>query len=227
MTDDKKTLWEITKAWWKRNFGTPDPPPLVPEEQVFNPYNAKIGKTTLTVDTLELRDKTFMVDTITEYKLNYGKKNFSFVDYSCKSVLHQGEQQSVVVRVYPSETKGIAHQVLVLSKWDELDYDEDFKKMLSDEQFNTMLDGEIEASFWRINDVKTPYEAKTTHLSKNGDAVDTDAGENWYWDYWRETKDEGNTEFKEFLFVNWDKSDTGRFTISRGEEVGPSRISVL
>lgn len=224
---ESKTLWEITKGWWKRNFGTPEPPPPIPEEQVFNPYNAKIGKTTLMVNSLDLREYTFVVQGISEYKLDYGKKKFNFVDYSCRSTLQQGEPLNILVRVYPSETAGIAHQVLVLKQWDQVDYDEDFKKMLEDEQFNTMLDGQVEASFWRINDVKTPYEARVTHLSKNGDVVDSDANENWYWDYWRETKDEGGSEVKEFLFVDWDKGDTGRFTIWRGEEVGPSHINVF
>lgn len=225
--NEKLTLWERTKKWWNRNFGTPEAPKLTPEEQVFNPLNAQVDKSALTVDTLDLRDHTLMVKKISEYKLNYGKKNFAFVDYFCQSVLNQGDPVNVVVRVYPSETAGIKSQVLVLKQWDQLDYDEGFKDLLRDEQFNTMLDGEIEASFWRINDVKTPYESVVSHLEKNGNVIDVNVNEEWYWDYWRETKDEGGSEYKEFLFITWDKGDTGRFTIWRGEEIVSNRIFVL
>jgi len=221
-----KTLWEMFTGWWKRTFN-PDPPVKPVEEQHYNPLNAKLRETsTVTIDTLDLRKYTFVVQKIVTYKLDYGKKAFAFTDYYCRSTLQEGDPINIKIRVYPHDTPGRQLQALVFKQWDELDYDENFKILLDDQQFNTEIDGEVEAEFWRINDVKTPYQAKTTELSKNGDAVDSSTGETWYWDYWRETKDEAGTDFKEFLFVEWDKGDTGRFTIWRGEEIPQSRIFV-
>lgn len=222
-----KTAWERAKDWWKRNFGTPDPPPP-PAEEFYNPYTINVGKDTLTVDMLDIEGLTFREQAVTEYKLNIGKKKFHYTDYECQSTGLQGSNPvNIVVRVYPHETPGREFQVLVLKQWDSLDYDEGFKGLLSDEQFNTTVDGEIEASFWRINDVKTPYQVQVKRLTRNGESVDTETQEVWVWDWWRETKDEGGSDYKEFLFVNWDKGDTGRFTIWRGEEVVSSSVHLF
>lgn len=222
------TLWGMVRDRWNKFWGyTPEATAIIaPEDQHYNPLKVKIGNSTLRVDTLELRKYTFVVERMQAYKLDFGKKSFAFTDYWCRSALHDGDPFKIKIRVYPHDTPGRNLQTLVFQQWDELDYDEDFKALLEDQQFNTMVDGNIEASFWRINDVKTPYKAQTNDLAKEGDAVETQTGETWYWDYWRETTDEGGTPFKEFLFVEWDKSDTGRFTIWRGEEVTQTRISV-
>lgn len=236
MPQQGKTLWERTKDWWKRNFGTPDPPPPVPEEEVFNPYKARVGSTVLTIDVLGLREYTFKVTEIREHKLDYGAKKFHFTDYLCQSTLGSGDPVEVIVRVYVSEMKGREHQVLVLKHWDTVAYDPDFRAMLDDDRFDTTVDDKIEASFWRINDVKTPYKVRVTTVAKNGDATTKDSQEAHFWDWWRDAKDEGGTEFKEFFFVNWDEDgkddgaadkNTGNFEIWRGEEVIPSRVSLL
>jgi hypothetical protein len=221
-----RTLWQRLCDWWN----PPPPPPPPVEQQHYNPLNAKLRETSgMTVDTLELRKYTLTVQRMKEFKLDYKDQSFAFTDYYLRSTLQEGDPINVKLRVYPHDTPGRELQVLVLTQWDELDYDEDFKALLEDQQFNTMVDDKVEAEFWRINDVKSPYQAQTTELvnvaMKAKDSnVKTITGETWYWDYWRETKDEGGTDFKEFLFVEWDKGDTGRFTIWRGEEVPQSRI---
>lgn len=220
-----QTLWQKFKSWL--GFKPQVEAIAAIEDQHYNPLKIKIGNSTLRVDTLEFRKYTFIVEKMQAYKLDFGKKSFAFTDYWCRSAnLQEGDSIKIKIRVYPHDTPGRDLQTLVFQQWDELDYDEEFKLLLEDQQFNTMVDEEIEASFWRINGVKTPYKAQTNDLTKEGDAVEAQTGETWYWDYWRETTDEGGTPFKEFLFVEWDKSDTGKFVIWRGEEVTQTRISV-
>lgn len=225
-----KTLWERFTGFWGWVFGKTEPTPTPVKQECYNPLKAKLkDRSSLTIDIMDLRKYTFVVDKIVEFKLDYKDQSFVFADYYCRSVLQEGDPVNVKLRVYPHDDPGRELQVLVLKQWDELDYDEDFKALLEDNQFNTMVDDSVEASFWRINDVKTPYQAKTTALvnyaMKKGDSnIKTIEGESWYWDYWRETQDEGGTTYKEFLFVELDKGDTGRFTIWRGEEVPQSRI---
>lgn len=218
-----RTLWETVWGWFFKKKDAP-----VQKKQTYNPLNARLeNKSSLTVDIMDLRKYTFVVDKIVEFKLSYKDQSFVFTDYYCRSVLNEGEPVNIKLRVYPHDDPGRELQVLVLKQWDELDYDEDFKTLLDDDQFNTAVDDELEAEFWRINGVKTPYQATVHELStksKKDREVEERSGEVWYWDYWRETKDEGGTEYKEFLFVEFDKGDTGRFTIWRGEEVSQSRI---
>ncbi len=232
-----KTIWEMFCDRWNRWFGPAPPPPPPPlEQQHYNPLSVKLQQTnSVTVDTMEFRKYTFVVDGMTEFKLNYKDNSLAFTDYALRATLQEGDPVNLKVRVYPHDTPGRDLQTLVFEKWDELDYDEGLKELLSENQFNTEVDEKIEASFWRINDTKTPYQAQTTEfnlqkrlmcaMDNDGKPAKVRTGETWYWDYWRETVDEGGTTYKEFLFVEWDKSDTGRFTIWRGREVPQSRIS--
>lgn len=215
------TIWEMVCEKWTGWFSTPPPLPVAPEDEHYNPLKIKLGNSSLTVDTLELRKYTFVVKGMAAYKLDYGIRNHAFTDYFCNSRLSD-ENVEIKVRVYPHDAPGRDLQTLVLQKYDEIDYDEGFKALLEDQQFNTMVDDKVDASFWRINETKTPYQAQVTEVDNLHNFV---ANEVWYWDYWRETTDEGGTTYKEFLFVEWDKGDTGRFTIWRGEEVPQSRIS--
>lgn len=215
-----KTLWERITEFCSWLFVKKESIPV--ETEYYNPLKAKLkNKSSLTIDTMDLRNYTFVVDKSIEFKLNYKDKSSTFTDYYCRSVLNEGDTINVKLRVYPHDTPGRELQVLVLKQWDELDYDEDFKSLLEDEQFNTIVDDEVEASFWRINNVKTPYKAMVKTIVDDSKTIE---GEFWYWDYWRETVDEGQSKYKEFLFVEFDKGDTGRFTIWRGEEVPQSCV---
>jgi hypothetical protein len=229
---EKRTLWQVFVGWIKGLFAKPEPPPKPAEEQIFNPLEAKVEGSTIIVDMLDLKQYTFVVNRILESKLDYGDRKFSFTDYYCRAALHDGDPVEIKVRVYPHDQPGHKHQLLVLKKWDEFEYSEDFKAVVDEnKEFNLSQDDKVIATFWRINDVKTAYKAKSTDLTNTGSitevAVKTRTAETWYWDYWRETKDEGNSDYKEFLFVEWDKGDTGMFTIWRGEEVSPRCITAI
>lgn len=217
-----KTLWEMFLDYfgWSHVPVTvaPQPAPVV-NKAVYNPLNLKPGSS-LNVNTLELTSLTFLVEKTESYTLDYGKYKFDFIDYLCRSTLQEGEPVRIKLRVYPHDQPGRALQTLVFKKWDEVAYDEGFKALLTENQFNVMNGEEVEASFWRINDVKTAYVAA---VKENFTGA---AKEVWYWDYWRETVDVGGTKYKEFLFVEWDKADTGTFTLWRGEEVPRNDISV-
>jgi hypothetical protein len=233
-----KTIAEKLKDWWKANFGTLDPPPSAPqapETQVFNPYKARVESTVLTVGILDLDKYNFRVKEINEYKLDYGAKNFHYTDYLCETTLSE-DSVKIIVRVYPSEKPGVDHQVLVLKQWDTVAYDEGFKGLLDDDRFDLQVDGAIESSFWRINGVKTPYKVRVTNIAKSGGSAKKDVQTIHVWDYWRDGQDEAGSPFKEFLFVNWDEDgrddgeqdrNTGNFELWRGEEIVPSRVSLL
>lgn len=216
------TLWQMFYDWCKRTFTKKEK-----SLEFYNPLKGRVQESTLLVNSLELRDLTFRLLLVKEFECH----KIKFADYYCKSVLQNfasvlqtGEPEERVIRVYPSEVSGKQHQILVLKRWDVVDYDENFKILLKDEQFNLHWDDAIEAFFWRINGVKSPYMAMCREMTKEGISP---ALETWYWDYWRETKDEAGTPYKEFLFVEWDKSDTGRFTILRGEEYSPTLVTMM
>jgi hypothetical protein len=208
------TIWEVVTGWWKQKF---NPPP--PEPQHYNPLNVNFKeRCNLTIDVLDFRDKAFVVQNAVEYKVAYDKKSFNFTDYYCKATLQDGDV--VKIRVYPHDSPGRDLQVLVLKQWDEVEYDEEFKELLDDEEFDTSIDGKVEAEFYRINNVKKPYQGTIVEFGEDHN------GEVEFWDYWRDVKDETGVDFKEFLFVEWDKSNTGKFTIWRGVEVPRNRIFV-
>jgi hypothetical protein len=215
------TLWQRFYRWL-----FPEKPPEPIEQLIYNPLKARLLDTSaVTINALDFSNFIFKVLKMIEHKLSFKDQTMVFTDYLCKSTLQEGDPVEVKLRVYPHDAPGRELQVLVLKKWDELDYDEDFKAVLEDQQFNTHLNDELEASFWRINDVKTPYQSEATEVFNINGNVKTNTGEVWYWDYWRDTADVAGTPYKEFLFVEWDKGDTGRFTIWRGEEVTQSQIS--
>jgi hypothetical protein len=222
-----KTVWQMLCEWW-----SPPAPPSPPEDEVRNPMHVRVQKSSVVVDTMQLRKYTFIVEAIKEYGVDYGSKKFKFTDYDCRSALQEGDPVEIKIRYYPSEISGREHQILVLQKHDVVDYDEGFKSLLEENQFNTTEDDVIEASFWRINDTKTPYQVRTYEVEdlaqgKEVTVVKSDAKETWYWDYWRDTVDGGGSSYKEFLFVEWDKGDTGQFTIWRGEEQPQSRVNIM
>jgi len=211
-----KTLWEMWKDWWHGKK------PETSAEQYFNPIKAKLGSS-ITVDEIDLNKLTFLVKEIEEYQLTYGKKQFKFTDYTIKAVPIDGEPVTAKLRVYPAENLGAVHQVVLLRLHDEIKYDPEFLPLLENNDFSLTNDqGQIEATFYRINDVTTPYNAQVSDLSEMGLEKTTRK----YWDYWRETDDEAGQPTKEFFFVEED-GDSHQIRMWRGQEVHPSRVSVI
>lgn len=201
-----KTLWEMAVEWWKGK----------PKVEFYDPLGG-LGKQAVSIDVMEFRDYNFRLRGVKELTLDYGNRKFKFTDYLCESIL--GDSGSVKVRVYPPEAVGKTCRTLLLQQIDVIDYASDFEELLKDEMFNVHED-DVKDSFWRINGVKTPYKATVSEKGVENQS------EIWYHDYWRDTVDEVGTDYKEFLFVEQDKSDTGQFVIWRGSECPVSRIII-
>ena len=225
-----KTIYEMVRDWLKGIFN-PELPKEPPEKSIFNPLNAKLG-TSISVDAMDYRQFTFIVKELRENKLDYGPKKFHFTDYICRSALHEGEPFDIKVRVYKHDKPGHDLQTLVLKLWDTIDYDEGFKNLLGNEQFDLLVDGQVQSSFWRMNGAKKPYKVRVTNWDESGiKTIDRQ-----FWDYSGVQTDRAGSEFKEFLFIDWDEDgkddgeldeNTGRFELWRGEEVVQTRISTI
>lgn len=84
-----------------------------------------------------------------------------------------------------------------------------------------------ESEWWRVNDIRTAWEAQTLYVSDvNHDgkiqANEAQVGPLTYWDFYREAEIDGNTAI-EFLFVEMDENHF--FQIWRGVMIDPQRVS--
>jgi hypothetical protein len=200
--------------------------------KVQNPFSAKIGSSVV-FDVLDYRDMTFFVKEIKEVTRTIGTQQFQFVDYSLLARPLGKDDVLVKLRLMPvfNAQKGhvdLTHNVLLLSKYDELPFNQGLRDLLNGEDFITQQDGVETGKYWRINDVKNSYHASLKIVNeendKNPDALFlTDGIE--YWDYWREHPDESGQPVKEYLFVEME-TDNGYFTIWKGEEINANRVDV-
>lgn len=218
----KKTLWEMLKA---KVSG-----PV--ELQIINPLNLKIGNS-VRLDDIDFKDLHFTVKRIMEYKRTIGGSDYFFTDYDLSARPLVGEEVKIRLRLNPMENPdkvaGLTHNVVMLKLYDELAYNEDFYKVVTDKTklFEVSLDGVCTERYYRINDVQDPYRPTVTVVKEGDkDTEDLQKLNLEYWDYWREEKDEGGTLFSQFLFVEMNKDD-GWFQIWRGQEIDPLQVSVL
>lgn len=197
------TLWEkLTKK---------KPAEVLLEKTVFNPLDALIGDT-VKVNTVDLVGSRLKIASIREVK----RQQHLSVDYHLTC-----EDKEYCLKLNPSNDKKC--DVLLLQKISECGYDKAFHEGLADE----FVEGD--ATYWRVNDLKNPWEATTTTLTDfdHSGKVDKDEavkGKLTYWDYWRETTDEANNKVLEFYFVEMDEN--GYFTFWVGTEIDPLRIEI-
>ena len=130
----------------------------------------------------------------------------------------------------PLSHSKFTHRALILSLFDELEYNEDFHNIVNDDEKKFVIDDDKDdddasndehAEFWRVDDVGLAYNAKIKSLNEagfSGSAID-------FWDYSRMTDLDG-VEMQEFVFVEMDKGN-GWFQIWRGIEVSPEKIEVF
>jgi hypothetical protein len=230
-----RTLWEILSGRNKR-----DMTPL--ELQYHNPLGAKVGCSVSVDHDPEFRGINFVIERISVYETKIKARKFYHTDYHLKAVLLEREKPlRIRLRLIPDENEAnrTGCKVQVLTIYDEMEYNEDFHAgVLCHEsgEFHVTQDdlGEPLAEsrkYWRVEDVLDPYRARVTILSdKDGDGkVEDDELERidvTYWDYHRDTKDEYNVPFREFLTV--EMNDKSRyFTFLRGREVGAFQIMVI
>jgi hypothetical protein len=222
-----KTLWEMLV---ERFTWTPT------ELTVYNPLKAKVGSAA-TINTIEWRDFNFFITEIREMKRSIGGREFFTVDYTLLARPIGADDVMVRLRLNPVDdpdrAAGLSHDVLLLRLYDQIAYDKGFHDVVTDTtgKFEVRQDGVVVEEYWRINDVKTSYQAKVAIVKDlNRDKkVTSDEIERRpleYWDYWRETKDEGGQPLRQFLFVEMDQKD-GWFQIWRGEPIDPNKVTVI
>jgi hypothetical protein len=215
------TLWEILTK--KKKNETPL------EFKFCNPLKARVGNS-VKIDTPEYANMFFTIQSIRQVDRKVEGESHLFPDYDLKCQPFDGDPVQLRLRLIPGEPDGeIDHSVVLLKLIDECPYDKAFHDGLAfEENKGEFLEGD--ATYWRVNDVKEEWVAKTSLLqdiNKNGkiDQDEVKHGSINYWDFWRETEEDGN-KFVEFYIVEMDK-DTGYFTFWIGRTVAPALVSVL
>ena len=197
----------------------------------FNPAHAKIGST-FTLDVINLRGLMFQLREIWEYKRNINGKQLTFGDYVLLARPVGKEDVEVRLRFMPVEVPDaeLTHDVLVLTKFDEMPYNEGLDGAVRDGSGEmTITDNatKAEETYWRNNNLKDAYVADVSIIKDaHGKVGDTEHTSVEYWDYSRETDDEAGQKFVQFLFVEMD-SDSKMQTLWRGEMTDANRVSVL
>jgi hypothetical protein len=206
------------------------------ELKYYNPWRARIGAAVM-IDALELREQSFFLREIRDYKRTIGTKEFRFVDYVLRA--RPLGENDIWVRLRlnpvadPTKVAGITHDVLLLKLDDEMAYNEDLHRVVNDDtqRFQVLENGKVLEEYWRINDVRSPYRADVSLIQDTNDNHKVEKGEIEklrvdYWDYGREVKDEAAQPHTEFLFVEMN-ADDGWFQIWKGAEIDPRRVWVM
>jgi hypothetical protein len=208
------------------------------ELRYYNPLRAKVGSSVM-INDVELKDHNFFVKELREYRRTIGGQEFRFVDYVLLSRPLGGEDLWLRLRLIPLEgpdagrVAGLDHNVLLLSLYDEVSYDEDFYKVVTDStrKFEVRENGRVTEEYGRVNDVTDSYKAEVAVIKDmdNDGKVDSDEVETVrleYWDYSREIKDEAGQPLRQYLFVEMD-SASGWFQLWRGQEADPQQVYVM
>jgi hypothetical protein len=223
---------------WDRLHGKKPPQPLVEkpvEERFYNPLSLHIGDF-MDINDIDLPKEPFEIVEIAEYKRVIGGETFLFTDYIVVGRPIGQEPINLRVRLMPTSNprpgSDQTHYVVLLKKFDEFEYSEDFEGVINDTDntgtFEVTDEGENEPSkFWRVNDVKKPYSARVSNVrDKNRDSkveiseVRLEPIE--YWDFWRDTLVE-SVKMTDWVFVE-KNTNNGWFTIWRGREIDSTRI---
>jgi hypothetical protein len=206
------------------------------EFRYYNPLHARVG-TSVMLNEIDWKDFNFFIREIREYKRTIGGKEFLFADYVLLARPLNKDDVWVRLRLLPVTTPdpagGLTHDALLLRLDDEMAYDENFHKVVTDttKKFQVLQDGQVTEEYYRVGDVTEPYRARVTVIKDtNSDSrVDPDEVETVsveYWDYGREVKDEAGQPRREYLFVEMD-AKSGWFQIWKGAEVDPQRVVVI
>ena len=175
----------------------------------------------------EFADYNFTVQEIREYTRRIQGQEFRFTDYVLRGVnpqsLDADDTMTVRLRVVPNQAG--AHDALLLRRYDEFEFAEDFLAVVKDTTglFKVTDDKSgAEATFSRINDLRQSYQAAVllvteTTADGKGTTGRISPLKVEYWDYWRDADIGAGKTAKEFVFVEMN-SDTGWFQIWRGRE---------
>jgi hypothetical protein len=214
---------------WKDPADKPEKPQ---EDMIYNPIGCKVGDV-LKIGVLDLRDCRFTVREILEYSIVLCGNKHRMVDYILD--INHADKRKLRIAPDPDSKSQAIYGALLLSLYDEFVYNEDLHAVVQDDTKKLVIDDEtnpdnaIHEEFWRVNDVGSSYKADVKKLVDiDGDGKiseeEVKASSVEFWDYSRMTNVEG-VEIEEFMIVEMD--ETGYFTLWRGSEVNPERISVF
>lgn len=228
------TLWQML---WERKEEE-----IATELKFYNPAGAKVGNP-VTIDTLEFENLLFTITGLVEHKRDVDGKKFPFCDYNILARPLQGEAVVRKLRMIPLEhPEGEkTHHIILLEKLDEFGAGEDFIQGLYRQEGGeeyvlyvpTAIDAEgtvEDTPYWRVNDVETEWWTDSSLLEdedNDGTVEDSEVTRytGRYWDFWRETQDEGGNKVLEFYIVEMD-DDNSFFTIWMGQEIDAARVNI-
>lgn len=199
------------------------------ENEHYNPAGFKIhGRVVL--DILDYRDHNWAVEHLIAYTYRSGRVDLRHTDY----VLHETAQngRTIRLRAIPQpQARGNEpnYALVLLGLYHEQAYDPGLETTLKDTDrtgvFECFTDGKLDATYHRIGGAKGPYSCRTVtvnDLDGNGRAErdEQENGHAQYYDFWRDTKDEGGTPLKEYLFAEI------RAGKEHGRDVGDGWITI-
>lgn len=237
-----RTLFQILLGKNKRDLR-----PL--ELQYHNPLGAKVGNCVSFNHEEGIAGVNFFVEKIAVYETRVHGKKFYHTDYLLRGqTLDMDHPIRLRLRLMPddSATNQLGCKVLVMYLYHEQGWDEGLFEVLNDPmgEFHVNQDddgNDLEEpwKYWRIEDVKDPYHARVTLLSDtDGDGTVEDEElerlQVTYWDFARDTYDEQEVQFTEYLTIELDETvvvgedgPSRYFTFFRGTEVDPEQIMVI
>ncbi len=217
-----KTLWEMFQ---ERLHGTGN----VAGIAFWNPLALAVGSPVLVpfANGPEFAGHDFTVQEIREYTRRIGGQNFRFTDYLLRGVstrsFDTADTLAVRLRIVPNAAG--SHDSLLLRRYDEFAFAEDFLAVLKDTTrvFEVTDDASgARETFTRINDLLDSFEAAVlvvaeTSADGSDSSKQTTGLKVEYWDYWRDVDIGAGKTAQEFLFPEMN-SETGWFELWRGRE---------
>lgn len=228
------------RTLWQRVWGLNVKDTTSQELKCFNPLKVKI-KSTVSIDDLEFRGISFLVEAIEAYETTANGRKFPHTDYLLKGIsMSEKEPVRLRVRCTPNKDAASGYQVEVYRHYDEFKWDEGFYENVlkaENNEFHVEQDDngnqlEEPSIYWRVNGAEDPYCAvKSAMKDENKDdqiqESEIEKTNVSFWDYSRETDNsETKQTFLEYILVEMD-DNTKYFTLYRGRQIEGTQLSVI
>ncbi len=229
-----RTLFEILTGRNKKEVASL-------ELQYHNPLGAKVGNTISFEHEKDISNINFVIEKMSVYETRISGKKFMHTDYHLKGVSIELEHPlRFRLRLIPDKDQNnkLGCRIHLLQLYDQCEWDEGLYAIINNQEGIFQIDQDDLGNaldeprrYWRVEDVLDPYHARVTLLKDDdGDGiVDIDELERLdmtYWDFHRNTVDENEQTFLEYLTVEMNDK-TRYFTFLRGKDVDASQIMVI
>lgn len=224
--------------------------PVEQEVKFYNPLNIGIGKV-IEIKYPEYDGKDFRIENVYEYTRELNGRTFI---HCCYDLVSKSGGTAERVRLLANPIKGASaedaypYSLLLLKLDHEQQWDDSMTPVLEDacdnKQWVVDDDGKDDDGnqvrepyhdvYYRLNDLVDPYEAEVAEIEDedgNGkfDPSEVRTRTVTYYDFARQVEDVPGVENTEFYIVEKDGSveEEGYITMWKGDEIDPSRITVL